>query len=265
MLPYHGILLLVVAALLGASVVGMLLHRRLNERQKSRETADQIRLVISILVTFTALVLGLLLSNSKASYDAFDSRLRAFAGSIIELDQRLRQYGDETAPIRANLRTYLAGAIADTWRDEPRPAGVYPVYPDASDSVERTPLGKLLIDIDTAIRKLEPTDPFHAGLANLLEAKTTELLQQRRLAIETVHQTISWPLLVAMTLWLAIVFAVFGLTAPRNTVVYATIMLCALSFASAIFFILDFDRPLSGLIRVSSEPAREALRHLDAP
>ena len=88
-------------------------------------------------------------------------------------------------------------------------------------------------------------------------------MQQRRLAIETVHQTISWPLLVAMTLWLAIVFAVFGLTAPRNTVVYATIMLCALSFASAIFFILDFDRPLSGLIRVSSEPAREALRHLD--
>jgi hypothetical protein len=90
-------------------------------------------------------------------------------------------------------------------------------------------------------------------------------LQQRRRAIETVHDTISWPLLVAMTLWLAIVFGVFGLTAPRNAVVYATILLCALCFASAIFFILDFDRPLSGLIRVSSESANEALRHLDTP
>jgi hypothetical protein len=265
MLLYHGVLLTVPVALVGASVVGMLLHRRLDERQKSRETVEHVRLVISILVTFTALVLGLLLSNAKASYDAFDGRLRVLAGSITELDQRLRQYGDETAPIRANLRAYLAAAIADTWRDEPRPDGVYPVYPDAPDSVERAPLGNLLIEVDTAIRKLEPTDPFHAGLANLLEAKTTELLQQRRLAIETVHQTISWPLLVAMTLWLAIVFTVFGLTAPRNAVVYATIMLCALSFASAIFFILDFDRPLSGLIRVSSEPAREALRRLDAP
>jgi len=264
-MPYHGILLCVVAALLGASVIGMILHGRLGERHKSRETVDHVRLVISILVTFTALVLGLLLSNVKASYDAFDNRLRTLAGSITELDQRLRQYGDETAPIRANLRAYLAGAIADTWRDEPRPYGVYPVYSDEPEGVERAPLGNLLIEVDSAVRKLEPTDPFHAGLANLLQTETTDLLQQRRLAIESAPATISWPLLVAMTLWLAIVFGVFGLTAPRNAVVHATIVLCALSFASAIFFILDFDRPLTGLIRVSSEPAREALRHLDTP
>ncbi len=262
---YHGILLSVVVALVGASAIGMALHGRLGERQKGRETVDHVRLVISILVTFTALVLGLLLSNAKASFDTFDNRLRVFTGSITELDQRLRQYGEETTPIRANLRAYLAGAIADTWHDEPRPYGVYPTYSDAPEGVERAPLGNLLIEVDTAIRKLEPTDPFHAGLANLLEAKTIELLQQRRLAIETVHDTISWPLLFAMTLWLAIVFGVFGLTAPRNAVVYATILLCALSFASAIFFILDFDRPLTGMIRVSSEPAHEALRHLDTP
>ncbi len=262
MLPYHGVLLVVLVVLVGASAVGMALHGRLGERQ-SRETVDHIRLVISILVTFTALVLGLLLSGAKGSYDAFDNRLRALAGSITELDQRLRQYGDETAPIRANLRAYLAGAIADTWRDEPRPYGVYPIY--SAEGVERAPLGNLLIEIDTAIRKLEPADPFHAGLANLLEAKSTELLGQRRLAIETVHETISIPLLAAMTAWLAVVFGVFGLTAPRNAVVYTTIILCALSFASAIFFILDFDKPLTGIIPVSSEPAREALRHLDTP
>lgn len=264
-MPYHGILLSIVVALVGASAIGMALHGRLGERQKSRETVEHVRLVISILVTFTAVVLGLLLSDVKASYNAFDGRLRTLVGSITELDQRLRQYGDETAPIRANLRAYLAAAIADTWPDEPRPYGVYPVYPDAAEGVERAPLGNLLIEVDTAVRKLEPNDPFHAGLANLLQTETTDLLQQRRLAIETAHDTISWPLLVAMTLWLAIVFGVFGLTAPRNAVVYATIMLCALSFASAIFFVLDFDRPLAGIIRISSEPAREALRRLDTP
>ncbi len=263
-MPYHGILLAVIVALVGASAIGMALHGRLSERQRSRETVEHVRLVISILVTFTAVVLGLILSDVKASYNGFDTRLRALAGTITELDQRLRQYGEETVPIRANLRAYLAGAIADTWRDEPRPTGVYPTYSDAV-GVERAPLGNLLIEVDTAVRKLEPSDPFHAGLANLLDAKTTELLQQRRLAIESAHETISWPLLVAMTAWLAIVFGVFGLTAPRNAVVYTTIILCALSFASAIFFILDFDKPLSGMIRVSSEPARDALRHLDTP
>ena len=264
-LPYNGTLIFVFVALLGASALGMTLHGRLGERHKSRETVEHLRLVISILVTFTAIVLGLLLSEVKSTYDAFDTRLRTLAGSVTEFDQRLRQYGDETTPIRANLRAYLAGAIADTWRDEPRPYGLYPTYADMPEGAERAPLGNLLIEVDDSVRKLEPADPFHAGLANLLQTQSTELLQQRRRAIETVHDTISWPLLVAMTLWLAIVFGVFGLTAPRNAVVYATILLCALCFASAIFFILDFDRPLSGLIRVSSAPANEALRHLDTP
>jgi hypothetical protein len=264
-MPYHGILLTVVVVLVGASLIGMATHGKLSDRQRSRETVEQVRLVISILVTFTAVVLGLLLSDVKSSYDAFDARLRAVAGDITELDQRLRQYGDETAPIRKILRSYMAGVIADTWRGETRPSGDYPLYSDPADGVERAPLGNLLIEVDTAIRKLEPADPFHAGLVNLLQAKSAEVLEKRRLAIEAVHETISWPLLAAMTAWLAVVFGVFGLTAPRNAVVYATIILCALSFASAIFLILDFDKPLSGLIRISSEPAREALRHLDAP
>ena len=67
-----------------------------------------------------------------------------------------------------------------------------------------------------------------------------------------------------MTGWLVIVFAVFGIIAPRNGVVYATILLCALSFSSAIFFILELDTPTDGFIYVSSEPLRDALQHFDA-
>jgi hypothetical protein len=263
-MPYHGILLAVVVALVGASAVGMALHGRLSEPEKSRETADQVRLVISILVTFTAVVLGLLLSDVQSSFDAFDGRLRALAGSITELDQRLRQYGDDAAPIRKDLRDYLAAVIADTWRDEPRPAGDYPKF-SYSTGVERSAFGAQLMQVDASIRKLAPADAYHKELASLLAIRIGDIIDKRRAAIETVHDTISWPLLTAMTVWLAIVFGVFGLTAPRNAVVYATIFLSALSFASAIFFVLDFDRPLAGFIRVSSDSAREALRHLDAP
>jgi hypothetical protein len=190
-MPYHGILLTVVVVLVGASMIGMAMHGKLSDRQRSRETVEQVRLVISILVTFTAVVLGLLLSDVKSSYDAFDARLRAVAGDITELDQRLRQYGEETAPIRKMLRSYMAGVIADTWRGEPRPSGDYPLYSDPADGVERASLGNLLIEVDTAIRQLEPSDPFHAGLANVLQAKSAEVLEKRRLAIEAVHETIS--------------------------------------------------------------------------
>ena len=85
----------VFAALLCASALGVVLQRRLAEQHRSKETGDHVRLIISILVTFTAVVLGLLISSVKSSYDQFESRLTAFAGDITELDVRLREYGED--------------------------------------------------------------------------------------------------------------------------------------------------------------------------
>ena len=96
------VVLAVLVILLCASAAGMVLQSALRERHKSCETADHIRLIISILVTFAAVLLGLLITNVKTSLDTFDSRLRGYVGDITELDMRLREYGDDAAPIRAN-------------------------------------------------------------------------------------------------------------------------------------------------------------------
>jgi hypothetical protein len=90
-------------------------------------------------------------------------------------------------------------------------------------------------------------------------------LELRWRLIETAQSTVSWPLLFLMTSWLVMIFAVFGLSSPRNRVIYATIFLCALSVSSAVFLILELDSPLTGWIIVSSEPLRDALQHIDAP
>src|SRR5271169_3440424 len=126
-----GVAGLILVVALASSAIGFLLQTALREHHRSRETTDSVRLVISILVTFTALVLGLLTSTVKSSFDLFDARLRGYASDIIQLDQRLREYGDAADAIRAELRTYVAAAIADTWRDEPRPPGAYPTFASA--------------------------------------------------------------------------------------------------------------------------------------
>ena len=254
--------LVIFALLLCASAIGMVFHGMLGDRHRTSETVDHVRLVVSILVTFTALVLGLLLSEVKGSYDTFDSRLRAFAGDLTNMDVRLREYGEEAAPIRMRLREYVAASIADTWRDEPPPSGVYPKFPPIS-GIERKQLGAMLIGIDTTINALEPPDGFHKRLASSLQSQMNTALQARRLLIETAHDTIAWPLLMAICVWLAIVFGVFGLIAPRNVVVYVTIVICALCVASAIYFIIEFDSPLDGFIRVQSESLRSTLRDID--
>jgi hypothetical protein len=253
----------VLVLVLASSAVGLFLQTALRERHRGRETTDAVRLVISILVTFTALVLGLATSSVKSSYDQFDSRLRGYASDITQLDERMREYGDAADPIRAKLRTYVAAAIADTWREEPRPTGTYPHFSDPP-SYERQPLGALLLDVDIAIRRLESADDFHRKLADILASRMTETLQQRWLLVVNPQDTISSPLLILMTSWLVMIFGVFGLISPRNFVVYATILMCALSLSSAVYLILDLDKPLDGVIQVSSAPMRDALRHIDA-
>lgn len=252
--------------LLLSSAFGLFLQGRLAERHRTRETVDAIRLVISILVTFTALVLGLLTSSVKTAFDDFGGRLRGYGADIIALDERLREYGEPADSVRAMLRTYVAAALADTWPDEPAPTGSYPTHLTAMGpgSIEAEELGALLMRIDGAIRRLEPADKFHQQLAAQLVERMTETLEVRWRLIETAQSTVSWPLLGLMTSWLVMIFAVFGLSSPRNKVIYATIFLCALSISSAVYMILELDSPLTGWVVVSSEPLRDALRHIDA-
>ncbi len=72
--------------------------------------------------------------------------------------------------------------------------------------------------------------------------------------IEEAHSSISEPFFL--------VFASFGLSAPRNLLSYTTIFLGAPSIASVIYVILDLDTPFSGAFLASSRPMRDALTEM---
>src|SRR5262249_44517822 len=147
MIELGGAALLLVV-LLGGSAIGLAVRPYLSEAHRSRETTDLIQLVITMLVTFAALVLGLLTSSVKASLDTGDTDMRGFSIELIRLDQSLREYGAEADPIRALLRSYTAAAIATTWPTEPAPPGDY--YPRLAARVpsdlpiENSALGEML-------------------------------------------------------------------------------------------------------------------------
>lgn len=84
----------------------------------------------------------------------------------------------------------------------------------------------------------------------------------RWLLLQQVDPAIPMPFLVVVVFWLTALFASFGLFAPRNLTVIATQLVCALSVSTAIYLILDFEKPFHGLIQISSAPFRNALAHL---
>ncbi len=257
--------LLMLLVLLGGSALGVFVRPFLSEHHRSQETTDLIRLVITMLVTFAALVLGLLTSSVKSSFDNVDNDLRSFSINLIQLDRLLGQYGSETVEARALLRSYTAAAIASTWPTEPKPPGDhYPtdVAPPTENSVESVKLGDMLARIEVDLHQLDPADPMHRRQVVVILNQFEQLMRLRWRLIEEAHSSISMPFYLVLAFWLVILFASFGLSAPRNVLSYTTILLGALSITSVVFVILDLDTPFSGLFMVSSQPMREALAHL---
>ncbi|HUC71709.1 MAG TPA: hypothetical protein VMS01_11000 [Stellaceae bacterium] len=252
--------------LLFGSAFGMVVRPFLSERHRSRETTDLIQLVMTMLVTFAALVLGLLTSSVKASFDTVENDLRSVSIQLIQLDRSLRQYGGSADRARALLRSYTAARIASTWIDEPRPLGDYHVTAttaaSAGISVAASGLGDMLAQVETEIRGLDPQDPMHRRLLQTCINQFELLMHARWKLIEEGHGSISVPFYIVLAFWLVIIFASFGLSAPNNVLSYITIILGALSIASVVFVILDLDTPFTGVFAVSSQPLREALTQL---
>jgi hypothetical protein len=67
------------------------------------------------------------------------------------------------------------------------------------------------------------------------------------------------PFLVVLVFWLTALFVGFGLFAPRNLMAVATLCVCALTVSTAVFLILDMDQALTGFMKLSDEPLRNAM------
>ena len=251
--------------LIGGCAAGMWLKTRLKEHHRTVETLDSVRMITGIIVTFAALVLGLLVTSGKAEFDDHTDVYRRYGASLIQLDQRLQQYGQDTAPIRAKLRAYTAAVLVDTWPDEPRPAGDYlttfrNITPGSDESGELT---ALMLQIDEMIQTLTPSDPVRQRIASLMEDEVKAVETARWRLVEGTQSRLSPIFLTVLVFWLLIVFSVFGILTPFNALTAIIVGMTALSVASSIYLLLDLDTPFSGYISISSQPLRDAIWHMD--
>ena len=260
-----GLATLFLVILAGGSAIGMWLQRRLKEHHRSRDTTESIRMVIGMVVTFAALVLGLLVTSVKAEFDNHTDVYRRYGIALTELDNRLADYGAQAEVIRHLLRSYTAAALAETWPSEQQPSGSYPTHmhiiiPGSDESVE---LSAILKQIDMDIQNLSATDGFHQNILSTLQADVRQVEAVRWSLVERSHSRLSPIFMSVLLFWLLIVFVIFGIVSPRNGLTILVISLSAVSVSSSLYLILDLDTSLGGFITVSSQPLRDALWHMD--
>jgi hypothetical protein len=109
---------------------------------------------------------------------------------------------------------------------------------------------------------LSPMDEDQRWLRNQALKIAARLIQTRWALLVGAQGTISPILIGIMVVWVFIIFASFGLNAPRNATVIGAFLVCALSIGASIFVILEMNAPFDGLIMVSSTPMKNALAHL---
>ena len=232
-------------------MLGMALHEILPEQHLSSESKDVIKLGVGLIATMSALVLALLTNSAKGSYDAQRNEVTQAAANTILVDRVLAHYGPETKEARDLLKLSVAGMIDRLWPNDP------------VASAKKGPTmarGELFFD---KIQELTPRTDIQRSLQAQAVKTSIDIGQTRLLLFEQSGRSIPMPFLVLLIFWVTIIFLSFGLFAPRNATVVATLFLCALSVSGAIFLIMELDRPFGGVIQISSAPLRNAMANID--
>src|SRR5262249_34635657 len=157
-------------------------------------------------------------ASAKSSYDAQKSGLDEITANISLLDRTLGQYGPPAQEARAILRRTVAGAIATLW---PADASAVPTL----GAAETTAGGGALY---AHVLALAPaTDAERVLQAQALRIAAD--LAHARLLLVAQQETapISAVFLVILTSWVVVLFASFGLFAPRNATVIAALLIAA--------------------------------------
>ena len=94
--------------------------------------------------------------------------------------------------------------------------------------------------------------------SNALESTNT-IAQSRWTTVEQIGSRFPWAFFVVVVAWLAVIFASFGLFAPRKASVIAALLVAAIALAGPIFMMLEMDQPYGGLVKIPSTSLRVAL------
>lgn len=236
--------------LVGAAFLGRRVRRCLPDDHLSTDSRDAVKLAMGLVATMTALVLGLLVSSAKGTYDTARSEVIQMAAKVAFLDRVLALYGPEAADARGELRANVADAARRIWST------------DRGGAVQLAPNQQAGDALYITVQRLSPHDDTQRTLKAQVTTLMVDLGQLRALLVAQSIPSISKPMLIILVSWLVVIFFGFSLLAPPNATTTLALVASAFSVACAVFLILELDQPFGGLMHIPSEPITNVLSHL---
>jgi len=239
----------ILACMLSGMALGSYLRLVLPDDHTQADSKDILMTSAGMMATLIALIIGLLVTSAKGTFDEANSSITQGGAKIITLDYYLSHYGPEAKEARELLRQAVASGIDRIWPDESRQGADLAKMEAATEMAE----------VYTKIRELSPQNDSQKYLQSQALQIGADMMQSRWMLIEQSQTNLPRIFLVVLTFWLTVLFAQFGLLAPRNRTAKSALFICAISMSCAIFLILELNNPLEGTIKVSSAPLLKAL------
>jgi hypothetical protein len=239
---------IVFGCVFGGSLFGIWLRTALPGHHLSTESKDAVKVGMGLVGTMAALVLGLLVAAAKESFDVQRTELTQVAANVVVLDRLLAHYGPEAAEARGVLKVAAERVLEQLWAPG-----------TSAESAAPTAGGEMLLE---RIQALTPKDDAERALQSQAVNLAISIGQMRWLMFEQRTNSVSRPLLAVLVVWLTLIAASFGLFAPANPTVIATLALSAFSVSLAILLILEMYSPYDGMIQISNAPLRAAVARL---
>ena len=239
---------IIFAFVFAAALIGMVV--RVPEEHLGSDAKDVVRLATGLVATMASIILGMLVSSAKSSYDARKNDVAELSAEILTIDRMLARFGPEPMKSAANFVRWWNLVFTGSGRTRPR---VRPI------SSRRTEARSLLTNWRRLRRRMIDRPPPRARLTSMVVTlKQTQWL----LFLKVEQNAVPFPLLAVLVCWLAAIFLSFGLFAAPNSTTVATLAVSALAVSAAIFLILEMYTPFSGVLRISPRPILDALSQM---
>jgi hypothetical protein len=239
----------------GGALFGTYLRLLLPHHHLQEDSRDVVKVVVALTATLSAVLFSLLIASAKNFYDAQTTEVEQLASRVVLLDRMLSVYGPEAAEARAELRSAVAAAVERVWPTRPT---------EASDLT--LPQGRRAPEVFFGkIVELTPrTEPQRIAQAQAIQIALS-LGEIRFLMFSQSGNTVPAIFLAVLLFWVVVLFGGYGLLTRINGTMVAILLVSALSIASAMYLIVEFNHPFDGAIRISATIMRDALAQMGQP
>jgi hypothetical protein len=238
----------VFAVILLGTFAGWAIGKRLPEDHLSTDTRSVVSVSMAVVGTLSALVLGLLISNANTAFSERNREITVLSANILRLDQALRSYGPEADDARKLLQQYAERKTDD----------LFPEHQSNAVQTDDPATYRVLVRLENSVLALQPSDARGKWWLQQALTLAANMGNTRWLLVEQSGQGTPKAFLALVTFWLTLLFASFGLFAPRNSTSLIALALCALAVSGGVEMILEFENPFGGIVHLSPWAMRYA-------